>query len=190
MTIEHMQKENFFKESKRIKKDADWLLENSSILKMLKRYGRINLTGGYKLDLMMNGDIDIHIHNPKIKKEQAVDAMNRFIRMDYFKAVLFYDFVKYKKDGFPKGYYVGLKKPFKGKTWKFDIWFLKSDKENEKSISAIIKKLDDDKRVTILRLKEWRNKLGLKIGGGDIYKEVIKKTRPLKAYKKILLKKI
>lgn len=142
------------KNSKIVKKDADLLLKKSDMLKVLSNYGEVFVRGSYELDLMVDGDIDIYIVNTKLDKKLAIKALNELIERNDFRGYMFYDFVKRRKKGFPKGYYLGVKTRFKDRKWKIDIWFMKSmDNVSDKFMKKVLAGLDDEKRIKILELK-------------------------------------
>jgi len=164
------------KQSEIIKKDADLLLQKSNLLELLGVYGQVRLTGAYRLDLMFNGDIDIHVTNPRITKKSVVKALNQLIKQGFFRAYLLGDWVQFRKAKFPKGFYIGLKTVFNKRKWKIDIWFLKKDDLKEtKLIDFVEKNLDSKKKQTILKFKQIRKRKNLKISGPDIYKAVLEK---------------
>lgn len=86
---------------------------------------------------------------------------------------MFYDFVKRRKKGFPKGYYLGAKTRFKDKKWKIDIWLMKSmDNVSDKFMKKILAGLDDEKCVKILELKDKVKTANLGIPSYLIYLEL------------------
>ena len=175
-------------QSEAFKKEAGALLKKSKILSFLKSYGCVRLTGSYRLGLMLNGDIDIHITNPGVTKDFAIEALNKLIKQGFFNGYLFYDWIKFRKAEFPKGYYLGLKTTFNQKKWKIDIWFLQKNDEKEIELMDLIEKnLDKKSRLTILKFKDIRNSRNLEIPSSKIYQAVIKKgiTNPKEFLKNV-----
>lgn len=168
--------ENLVKQSEIFKKEADSLLQNSKLLKLLRSYGRVRLTGAYRLNLMLDGDIDIHVTYPKMSKKSVIKILNQLIEQGFFRAYFFGDWVQFRRVKFPRGFYIGLKTVFNRRKWKIDIWFLKRDDSKEiRLINFVEKNLDSKKKQTILRFKQIRNRSNLKISGPDIYKIVLEK---------------
>lgn len=168
-------KNSLINQSKAFKKEADLLLRKSKILGVLKPSGRIRFTGSYRLGLMFNGDIDIHIINPEVTKDSVIEVLNKLIKQGFFNGYLFYDWVKFRKTEFPKGYYIGLKTKFNQRKWKVDIWFLQKDDEKEiKLMDLIEKNLDRKSKLAILEFKNIRNRKNLEIPSSKIYQAVIK----------------
>jgi len=169
-------RDSLISQSEVLKKEADLLLQKSNLLELLRDYGEVRFTGAYRLDLMFEGDIDIHVINPQITKESTVKVLNRLIEQGFFRAYFFGDWVKFRKVKFPKGFYIGLKTVFNQRKWKIDIWFLKKDDPKEiKLMNFIEKNLDSKKRLTILKFKQIRSRKNIEISSPDIYKIVIEK---------------
>jgi len=175
-----MVKTDLIKFSQEVKKEADELLIKTDLIKFLSNYGKIFIWGSYKLDLMMSRDIDINIVDKDSSKEKTIDILNNLIRENKFRGYIFYDFVKRRKKGFPKGYYIGLKTRFKGNKWVIDIWFLKqTDQKSDKLLKSIKKKLNKEKKLKILELKHRCIKKKLEIRSHLIYKAVLENKKIL-----------
>lgn len=162
--------------AQQFKNDADLLLRKTGILNLLSKYGRIKITGSYYLNLMLNGDVDIYCISRQITKRLAVNVFNQFIKQNSFRGHLFYNFVKFRDKRFPKGYYVGLKIPFRNNKWKIDIWFLKKDDRKSSELMNLVERhLTDKNRITILKFKHYRNLNNLDIPSYKIYEAVMAK---------------
>lgn len=175
-----MNKNKLLKESRIIKQEAEFLLKQSRLPKLLAQYGEVKIAGGYALDLMMNGDIDIHVTNPNFTKISAVNVLNDLIKRGFFKGYLFYDFIKFikeRKPGFPAGYYIGLKRRFRGRKWKIDIWFTKpKDMAKQDALVNRLKEgITNDNKYLILKFKKLKENRNLNIRSFEIYKMVLLK---------------
>ncbi|MBU2595290.1 hypothetical protein KJ713_00430 [Patescibacteria group bacterium] len=151
---------NLLIKSQKIKRDADKILNDSALLKILKKYGAPKIVGSYDYDLMMNGDIDIHLFVKKLDKEKAVELLNELIEQNYFDKYALDDWVKINDPRLPEGYYIGLKKRISDykKRWKIDIWQLTKDTPGSLKYQKLIKdRLNNDLRKLILELKDLRN---------------------------------
>lgn len=170
-----MDKTQLFKQAGKLKKEADTLLKKSGLLKLLSEYGKVNFTGSYKLGLMANGDIDIHVVPFKYSKDQVLEAFNKLVKQDYFRGYYFGSYVKNLTLGFPKGYYIGVNK-FQNKLfWVISIWFVEDlDKKQRKFMDDVRNKLTDETKYQILELKQQRNKQKKEMTGIEIYKKVFK----------------
>lgn len=161
--------EDLIEKANNWKKTADDLLRKSNLISTLNEYGSVAVVGSYKYNLMTKGDIDIYVLNDNSSKELAINALNKLIEMEKFRGYFFYDWVKYRKEEFPIGYYVGLKTKIDNEKWKIDIWFL------EKPVPELVgmDKLDNNKRNIILKIKSERDARNLLISSYEIYDSVI-----------------
>jgi hypothetical protein len=162
--------QELLKLSKKYKRQADNLLQKTQLLKFLQKYGQIQIIGSYAYDLMLSGDIDIHIVNPKFTKKKVIKILNELLNQKQFYAQLFYDFIRRRRPGFPRGYYIGLKTLFGGNKWKIDLWFI--NKPSKKAFIPSAKQINQH-RLTILKLKQQALNNNLKIHSTAIYKAVI-----------------
>lgn len=176
-----MRTEKLEERAAKLRADADALLKKSGLLGSLRHYGKAEPTGSYKLDLMTNPDIDIHVTDPKMSKEKAVKLLNFLIGEGFFNGYTLYDWTikRYDwyraKEGFPKGYYVGLKVPFSGERWKVDVWLLRAkDRSSSRVMRFVGSHLEPEDRLTILSLKEYRNKERIEMPSVRIYEAVLK----------------
>lgn len=162
--------------SQNLRHDADALLKESGVLEFLSRYGRVAIHGSYDLDLMVDGDIDIDVVQPRMTKQISLKALNQLIKKDYFRGYLYYDFTSHFYPGFPPYYYVGLKTRFRGRKWKIDIWLMPTRTGRYESLAKYIKKnLTPEIRGLILKLKHQAKTRGLEISGYRVYMAVLKK---------------
>lgn len=161
--------------SKEIKKEAELFLKDFCLIDMLSKYGEVVVRGSYELDLMMDGDIDIYVINKKLDKKLAISALNEFVSKDEFRGYFFYNFVKRRKKGFPKGYYIGIKTKYKNRKWKLDIWFMKEmDKCSDDFMKYVKKNLTDKKRKEILTEKfKIKNSIKKPKTSFDVYSDVL-----------------
>ncbi|NTU98547.1 hypothetical protein HGA64_00880 [Candidatus Falkowbacteria bacterium] len=160
--------------SKQVKKEADLLLKKTKLIELLNKYGYVHKRGSYELDLMVDGDIDVYVIDKQFSKERAMQCLNELILQNAFRGYLFYDFVKRRKRGFPKGYYLGLKTLFNGKKWNIDIWFMKSmDGVSNRFMKKVVAGLNDVRREKILELKKIVKDRKIDLPSFVIYNAVI-----------------
>jgi len=167
---------DLIKLAKSLHNEADALLKKTGLLKKLSKYGEVSISGSYDLGLMMDGDIDIYIINKKIDKPKSVAILKDLIMQDDFNGYLYFDWTKRKHEGFPKGYYIGLKTDFKDRKWKIDIWLIKEIYRPAESLMNFIKaNLNEKNKKLILKRKYEAKTKGLKLRSSDIYKQVLGK---------------
>jgi|GEM_PF-511435 len=164
--------------SKRLKGDADQLLASSGLLSILDRHGEIKLSGSYPAGLMVNGDIDVHIVRKKMfTKAEIRKILTSIIANTMFTSYFFGDWYKSGKDpNFPHGYYMGLKKVYHGQKWKVDLWFLdqaQQDRIDRERLNIGDLRLTPAQKILILRLKQYRNGLGITMSGQRVYEAVL-----------------
>ena len=152
---------------------ADALLAESHVLPVLRKYEKVGLGGSYSLGLMTHGDIDLHVWNPKMAEQRVLQALLGIIRLRYFRGHLYYDFTKHRHRGFPKGWYIGLKKRLHGEKWMVDVWLTKTPRQTHAQLPTPFKRKT---RLTILKLKTIRDTTQTKISSWDIYQAVLNRN--------------
>lgn len=166
---------DLIKISKSLHLDADSLLKKSNLINKLSKYGEVFISGSYKLDLMIDGDIDIFIINRNINKEKSVGILNDLIVDGYFNGYFYYDWTKRQRTGFPRGYYIGLKTNFKDIKWKVDIWLIQDIyKPAEKLMKFVQANLNEKNKKLILDLKYKAKNKNLNLRSSEIYLKVLK----------------
>lgn len=156
-----------------IKKQADKLLQDAKIVETLKDFGEIQFAGSYSLNLMVNRDIDLYVINEKYTKEDVLKALNSFIHQEFFNGYLYYDFTNFKREGFPKGDYIGLKTRVNNVKWKIDIWFLNQDLPKRKELINSMQKLSNEQKKLILELKHYIKERDLDIPSTVVYENIL-----------------
>lgn len=185
---------NLLQEAKRLKKTTDKLLYDEGLFALLKKHGKVIVTGAYDLNLMMHGDIDLYVVNKNLNRNKSIEILNKLLKDKSYRGYLFFDHVNHRtRDVYPCGYYIGLRKTYQDEKWNFDIWFLKDEPEGRQQYQQKIKsKLNDKNKAIILKFKKWRNDNNLEIWGTDIYEAVIthniSKLSDLKKYIKDKMK--
>ena len=184
--------QKFLAESKRLKKTADKLLADFGLVKILSRFGKVYFHGGYAADLLMSGDIDIYVVGKSFTKVSVLKIFNTIINSTTFNSYWLADYTKFthKRGIFPDAYYIGLKTRINGERWKIDIWFLiPAELKKIKKFDLDKNKITPRQKLTILRLKTWRNKNNPKISGYYIYRAVLDyRVKTVVSFKRFLKK--
>jgi hypothetical protein len=166
---------NLTKLSKTLHSDAGALLKRTKLIEKLSKYGKVFISGSYDLGLMVDGDIDLFIISNKIDKKKSVSILKDLIIQNDFNGYLYYDWAKRKHEGFPNGYYLGLKTEYKGRKWKIDVWLIdKIYKPTEKLMNFIKSNLNEKNKKIILELKYKAKANNLNLRSSEIYKKVLK----------------
>jgi len=166
--------DQLLKKSKKFKREADGLLEESKLLDILSKYGEVKLTGSYVYNLMMSGDIDIEVYGD-FTREKAQGILNDLISRTSFTGYMFFDWVKYEQPKWPKGYYIGFKQIMPGhqNQWKIDIWFMKENRNNSDKYFDKLSNIDDETKEIILKLKEHIKSTNWQADSMQIYDAVL-----------------
>jgi hypothetical protein len=186
-------KNDLIKQSEKWREKAEKILHQSGLERILRKFGEVIYSGSYSADLMMHGDIDIYVLNTFFTKEQVLRIFQQIANASIFEGYLFYDWRNNKHLNFPSGYYVGLKnRAGDGDRWKIDIWFITKreyGKIKYRDLDRI--EITKEQRLTILRLKEYRNRSSQNISSTIIYDAVLKRrVGSLKKFKQYIAGKI
>lgn len=155
---------------------ADSLLGDSKLLQALKKFGDPKVTGSYKYKLMMSPDIDIYLVSPEPTKELAKKVVGYFIDEGWWNGIDYADWVNFrypKYEWLPKAFYVRLRTSTDKARWKVDIWLVTPKQFEEFRQKEIAADASDAQRLTILELKDARNKKLIDADGTAIYEAVI-----------------
>ncbi len=156
----------------RTHRDATALLRATRLVERLSGYGEVVSLGSYRYDLMYDPDLDFYVVNPSADLDLALDALNAFVRSGEFYAYYFGDWASAPRHpSMPEGTYLGLKKLFRKRKWKVDVWFVRSDRENDRE--WIERSLTPESRLAILRLKRLREEHGVRLPSYELYRAVL-----------------
>lgn len=162
--------------SKKIKQDADELLQTTGLINSLKEFGEVVIGGSYKYDLMWDPDIDMVVicDDPRTK---SVEALHKMVDLRLFQKYEYGDFAKFKRQDRPESYIVNLILPFCGQKWEIEVWFMEEYPPEQIGMDELMKyKLNDKNRKTILQMKKSRAESGYSkhdSGSIDIYRRVL-----------------
>lgn len=146
---------NLVEESKRWYDNATALIESSKIIKLLKQYGEVTLTGSYAYDLMLDSDIDFFVSNKNPTRKLADKMAIELIHSGYWTSLMYCDWPTNK----PPGPYFCIKRDFRGQRWKVDIMMTTPDKIAELLPSReIYYHLSDAQKEAIFEIKAARSK--------------------------------
>lgn len=153
---------------------AERLLHDLRLVERWQEYGKVELTGSYRWDLMMGSDIDVYVVNPASDLDLALEILNRFIRQGSFLRFGFIDSVRGKPAGapttYPEGYYLGMAGDFGDREWKIETWLLRVPPPPQEWIPD---HLTEEGRRTILYLKHLRQSGSWGASSFDIYRAVL-----------------
>jgi hypothetical protein len=171
----------------KLQADADALLASSGLVALLKEFGHVTFQGSYLYRLMTVPDIDICVTSPQAGREQARAILLRLIDQRFWNAFFFGDWVQFHHEGFPTGFYIGLKHTFRDKRWKIDIWNLPEVPPDSEAFERAMSSLSHEQRRIILEIKEWRDSAAPKVPSKAIYDAVLHgKACDVSAFQKMM----
>lgn len=166
---------NYLQKAKALQTQANTILQDLDLIKLLAKYGNIEIVGSYALELMSWEDIDLLVIG-KPSYKNYLDVVNYLFARENVYSMNLQDFRKSIYPDRPKGIYCGISYLMKPDTfWKIDIWFL-LDSTSIDVVNEVKKKLNNDNRSIILNIKnEMRDKTehGREVSGMDVYKAVL-----------------
>lgn len=163
--------------SRKMKLRAQKIIQKNDVVKTLKKYGQVVITGSYEFDLMYGPDIDIEVITDK-PREDSLNALQNFLAARKFQKYEYGDFKKHPRENRPKSFIIILVQEINGVKWEIEIWFFKERNQKKESFEKQLKELSDEQRKTILKLKHQRGQSNLSkhdISSYEIYKRVINK---------------
>ena len=177
-------------QSKKIKADADELLKETDLINILSEFGKVEITGSYKADLMWEADIDMHVFG-KFTRKDILKIMEKLMQETKMTGYMFFDWVTYSNPNWPKGYYLGIKQLFKNykKQWKIDIWFIGKEREESAKNMNLVSNLSDEEKIKILECKKYKIDNKYSFPSTEIYKAILKDgITSVEEFKKYIIK--
>jgi hypothetical protein len=132
--------------SRRLRQEADLVLEETRAFDILRAYGRIVPTGSYYLDVMVYPDVDLYIS--KVSIEQLFDIGAQFASSPLVFQVVFEKAREVRMAG---GLYLKPRIEYGdwGRPWKVDIWSL-----DERTLDEVIQPMYHFKQAMTPYLRE------------------------------------
>lgn len=163
------------RESRTLRDDAERLLQESRAIELWQQYGDVEVAGSYRWQLMLDGDVDLYVINPRLTLDLALAALTEMVHRGDFLCFGFIDSVRGTPGwadprSYPQGYYVGMSKEFHGRQWKVEAWLLPAPPPRPEWIGE---RLTAASQRTILSLKHLRNTRAFAVSSYDIYRAVL-----------------
>ncbi len=139
-----------------LRAEADVLLYERGLRKLLEEYAPIQITGSYTLRLMVWRDLDILMDAPAITIPEFFDLGKRIsLLLSPWK--MFFTNNRDNDGGrYPRGLYWGIRLgDVRRGAWKIDLWAFDSNDSRDKvrECEALSNRLNDENRLIILKLK-------------------------------------
>ncbi|HJP95428.1 MAG TPA: hypothetical protein VJ875_26000 [Pyrinomonadaceae bacterium] len=139
-----------------LRAEADVLLYELGLKKLIEEYAPVHITGSYALQLMVWRDLDIMMNAPGITVGQFFDLGKRITVLLAPWKMFFTNSRENSSNDYPSGLYWGIRMgDIKRGAWKIDLWAFDSDQFREKVLEgeALKSRLTEKNRLIILDLK-------------------------------------
>lgn len=150
---------NCIEHSESLNNEANKIIYQKGIDKILRKYGTVNYTGSYRFNVMAWEDIDISmVLNNDIYSIDTFFQIGREIsKIDNVIEMKFQNFLNSEIIGLPKGLYwqIRYKSEISNRVWKIDLWATDNVvlNENLSYINKVIEKIDNQSRYKIISTK-------------------------------------
>ncbi|HEX2987278.1 MAG TPA: hypothetical protein VHS06_03810 [Chloroflexota bacterium] len=159
--------------SDELQQEADAPLAESGLIQLLEKHGNVTIGGSYKYQLMTVSDIDLYVTGTDAGRDQGKRIVCELIDQGFWRGYALEDFVQFPREDFPTGIYIGLKRSFRERFWKVDIWNLPEIPKDVLCLDEAMSQLSDARRIAIMKIKRWRDSNSLKIPSKSIYDAVL-----------------
>ena len=136
--------------------EANQILYDYRLLQILKRYGNPIVCGSYALNLMTWRDLDIYLETNEMTEKKFFNLGGEIaLSLKPYRMHYRNEFIG-KTLNLPTGIYWAIYSTLKfPEVWKIDIWAMDSNqiKRYQKEFDNLKSKIDKDKRLIILRIK-------------------------------------
>ena len=140
-----------------LQNEAEALLLESELIPRLSNYGVVVVTGSYRYRLMTCADLDLHVIHPQAGRAQAKALLCELIDQAFWRGFMLQDWAQFQHEGFPNGLYFGLKRDYRDRFWKVDIWYLTESPPEQAAFHEAMSHLTQEQRKAILLIKHWRD---------------------------------
>ncbi len=166
----------------RLHNQADKLLKQTGLFKILSKYGELEpISGSYAYGLMVYPDLDLGLINDNVTTKDFANMVAEFVNNPFVRKVSTANNVDYVslRTGHPKGYWLGLEIPFEDERWGIDCWVMKKEWASADSdpYADLLSKLDESQKDAILQIKYqliFRGLYGKQFWSVDVYDAVAK----------------
>ncbi len=164
--------------SKEIRRSADELLKQTSLIHLLSAYGSVETTGSYEYNLMIDPDIDLIVRTESVR-QSAIEACRKLLEKPEFSRVEFGDFIHFPRLNRPAGCIVVLQVPVREILWEIEIWFVHPSHNANLKLKKELSHISMQQKENILHIKQERASKGIskhQLSSTEIYEGVILKN--------------
>ncbi|OGO20576.1 MAG: hypothetical protein A2Z15_07040 [Chloroflexi bacterium RBG_16_50_11] len=145
------------KQNTAITAEADKILYERGLLKILGKFGETFVTGSYTLKLMLRRDLDVNISCDTMTEKKFFQMGGEIAAALKPARILYINEYVVRHPRLPLGYYFGvsLGKKDDPQDWNIDIWSMDTDQfnQNKRAIINLKSAIDSEKRLLILDIK-------------------------------------
>ena len=141
----------------RLHQEANQIVYDRGIDRILQLYGEVFYTGSYFLNVMVWPDIDITIvlesDPPSIEDFFEIGA--EVAKIDSVISLKFNNFFSLQAEDLPEGLYWGVRLDVENREWKIDLWARDREalEENRATMERMCQMMDEETRKLIVEVK-------------------------------------
>jgi hypothetical protein len=142
--------------SKVIKKEANRLLTEIELFKLLRQFGDVDLGGSYSYDLMVDRDLDFGLAVGEVSPELREGLAKKFTGKPWVYKFSLVDRVNFKphtNPGAPRGLFLGLIIFFEGEYWNIDIWIMVAKHVGKDALAKRMERVTKKQKEIMLQIK-------------------------------------
>lgn len=150
--------DNLFRRQEALQAEAEEVMDQLQLLRLLNRAGKTIIVGSKALGLMVWRDVDIEIYCPVLSPDSIFETIRPLASVPGIHKLNFRDWSGPRSvSDVPDGLYWGVRyQPDADPEWKFDLWFVAehtTHRMGSEALSTMPPRLTPEVRSTILRLK-------------------------------------
>lgn len=155
------------------------LMDDLGLRAILERAGSVRPVGSFELGLMVWPDLDLEVITPDPPRpENVLGVLRDLVLVSGVQKINYADHRDALGGEVPRGIYLGPDPEFQGVRWQVDVWFIDEDVAGARRrlTDSIREGLDDDKRRTILQIKQIAaasDRYHRGVSSVDIYRAVL-----------------
>ncbi len=145
-----------FAVDKKIRSEADVLLYDKGLRKLVEEYAPVHVVGSHTLNLMCWRDLDLAMDAPAITVSEFFELGKRITALLAPRKMFFTNNRDHSGGNDPRGLYWGIRMgDVRRGAWKIDLWAFDTDQclEKVRECEALRSRLNEENRLKILHLK-------------------------------------
>lgn len=153
-----------------LKNEVNELDNRTGLSKLLKKHGRLHITGSYVYDLMAWKDYDLVLELPLLETSSVDKIVNEIETTICPDKLNIFDNTKKENRNRPSGYWIGIYID----SWKIDLWLMDSlnagkEVENTAKFSTLLKDINKNELIAIKQELSKDKDYHAKFSSVDLY---------------------